>query len=139
MTIYIASSWKHEHCVRMLTALLRRRGYEVNSFVEHNYGERKAIKDGLPEGMTFDKWVLSDRGKDAFRYDTQGATTADLVIYIGPSGTDAWAEVGVAWAEKVPVVGLYAKGEQSGLMRRMMVKWYNNHNELLNEIMDLAK
>jgi hypothetical protein len=40
MKIYIASSWKNQHAVEMLTALLRDRGHEVLSFVENNHGEQ---------------------------------------------------------------------------------------------------
>jgi len=138
MIIYIASSWKHEHAIRMLTELLRNAGHDVVSFVEHNYGELKAIKSGLPDGMTFDKWVWSDRGKDAFGYDTDGAISSDVVIYIGPSGIDAWAEVGAAFASEVPILGLYAKGEEAGIMRRMITKWYYNHRDLLAELGEFA-
>jgi hypothetical protein len=52
-----------------------------------------------------------------------------LVIYIGPSGCDAWAEVGAAWSRGVPIIGLYAKGEQVGLMRRM-VEWVHDIREM---------
>jgi len=39
MKIYIASSWKNQHGVEMLTALLREKGHVVVSWVENNYGE----------------------------------------------------------------------------------------------------
>ena len=68
------------------------------------------------------------------KFDTDAATTSDLVIYIGPSGTDAWAEVGAAWARKVPVYGLWAKGEPVGLMRRMMKRWFRDHRALLEAV-----
>lgn len=58
----------------------------------------------------------------------------DLVIYISPSGTDAWAEVGAAWASKVPVIGLWAKGEPSGLMRKMVSEWIFNYHALLDVV-----
>ena len=126
--IYIASSWKNVHAVEMLTALLRERGYEVVSFVETNFYELSVIqKIGL------DAWVASENGLKAFEYDTNGATKTDLVIYISPSGKDAAAEVGAAWASGVPILGLFAKGEDFGLMRRMMKAWFNNYLELLCE------
>jgi hypothetical protein len=134
MKIYIASSWKNQHAVEMLTALLRQRGCEVLSFVENNHGElmgHKAAEDGKP--MSLDEWCMSDRGRKSFEYDTRGATESDLVIYIGPSGCDAWAEVGAAWSRGVPIIGLHSKGEQVGLMRRM-VNWFNNYRDLLAEI-----
>jgi len=77
------------------------------SFVE------KAVNDEGRDNLRFDfeQWIKSEDGYAKFQYDTSGATTSDLVIYIGPSGTDAWAEIGAAWASRVPVVGLWSKGE----------------------------
>lgn len=80
-----------------------------------------------------DKWIYSDYGWKSFYYDTSGATKSDIVIYIGPSGTDAWAEVGAAFASKIRVLGLQAKGEPAGLMRHM-VYWYNDYKQLLEAI-----
>jgi hypothetical protein len=135
MKIYIASSWKNQHAVEMLTALLERAGHEVLSFVRNNHGEQAGhlalSDDGKP--MNFDEWVWSDRGLKSFEYDTGSATKTDLVIYIGPSGTDAWAEVGAAWASGVPIFGLHAKGEQAWLMRRM-VDWFDDYVSLIDAI-----
>lgn len=131
MKIYIAASWKHQHAVEMLTALLRERGHEVLSFVENNHGEQKgheATNDGKP--MPFDDWVWSSRGKASFEYDTNGAMNSDCVLYIGPSGKDAAAELGMAWAKGVKIIGLHAKGEDFGLMRRI-VDWANDYRQML--------
>jgi hypothetical protein len=131
MKIYIASSWKNQHSVEMLTGLLRGRGHEVLSFVENNHGEcHESLKTPVP----FEQWILTEKAQQSFEYDTYGATKSDLVIYISPSGTDAWAEVGAAWASGVPVIGLYAKGELSGLMRKMMYAWYNQYRQLLKAV-----
>ena len=129
MKIYIASSWKNQHAVEMLTALLRDRGHEVLSFVE------KAVADESRKGLKFDveKWINSEDGYNKFIYDTNGATQSDMVIYIGPSGIDAWAEVGAAWGCGKPVLGLWAKNEQVGLMRKM-VAWFSNYQGLLNAV-----
>jgi len=77
--------------------------------------------------------LWSESGEEKFKFDTDSAMTSNLVIYIGPSGTDAWAEVGAAWAAGVPVLGLWAKGEQAGLMRRM-VEWFSSHHRLLGMV-----
>lgn len=126
MRIYIASSWKNQHAVEMLTDALRGQGHEVHSFVE------KAVSDEGRAELAFDvvRWIESEDGRRKFEYDTEGATRSDLVVYVGPSGTDAWAEVGAAWAAGVPILGLWAKGEQAGLMRRM-VDWYHDFRALL--------
>ena len=129
MEIYIASSWKNQHAVEMLTDLLRAKGHNVNSFVE------RAVNDEGREKLIFDfeKWIEGDDGRRKFEFDTNGATKSDIVIYIGPSGTDAWAEVGAAWGSGVEVIGLWAKGEKSGLMRHM-VTWYFDYRAIINHV-----
>ncbi len=126
MKIYIASSWRNQHAVEMLTKLLRERGHQVISFVE------KAVQDEGRSNFVFDfvKWINSSDGEDKFQYDIDGATKSDLVIYIGPAGTDAWAEVGAAYASGVKIYGLWAKGEPAGLMRKM-VTWFSDYTALL--------
>jgi hypothetical protein len=118
----------------MLTHFLRRKGHEVISFVE------KAVVDEGRDNLHFDfeEWVNSKDGSEKFRYDTEGATKSDLVIYLGPSGTDAWAEVGAAWAAGVPIVGLWAKGEQAGLMRRMVTYWCLDYRQVLETVSMVA-
>lgn len=130
MKIYIASSWKNQHAVEMLTDLLRALGHEVLSFVENNHNEGH----GAEKPINFEEWVASDQAVKSFSYDTAGATESDLVIYVGPSGTDAWAEVGAAWRAGVTIYGLWAKGEQAGLMRRMMDRWFTDFRQLLEAV-----
>ena len=88
--------------------------------------------------IPFDEWCASPDGQRYFDYDTRGATESDLVIYLGPSGCDAWAEVGAAWARGVETIGLWAKGEQSGLMRRM-VRWCDTYRDLLDLVVLQSK
>ena len=130
--IYIASSWKNQHAVEMLTALLRDRGHEIFSFVENNHGEQSGhvALDKSKKEIPFDEWVMSERGRASFVYDTDGATKSEMVIYISPSGADAWAEVGAAWAAGAIILGLWSKGEQCGLMRRM-ITWFDDYKKLL--------
>lgn len=130
MNIYIASSWKNQHAVEMLTTILREKGHTVESFIENRTEKERNYPSGE---FDFDEWVLSEEGKTKFEYDTNSAMGADLVVYISPSGTDAWAEVGAAWGKGVPIVGLHAKGEPAGLMRRMVV-WFNNYKDLIDNI-----
>jgi len=129
MRIYIASSWKNEHAVVMLTSLLRADGHEVLSFVENNYGEGH----GSEKPTSFEEWVNTDKADHSFDYDTGSASSSDLVVYLGPSGPDAWAEVGIAWGSGVPIYGLWAKGEQIGLMRKM-VAWFPSVKSLMDMI-----
>lgn len=131
MKIYIASSWKNQHGVEMLTALLREQGHEVISWVENNYGENH---NHVTKKFTFEEWVNSDEANQSFEFDTKGATESDLVIYYAPSGKDACAEIGAAWGCKIPIIGLYAKGEDLGLMRKMVTIWCSRYTEVIEEV-----
>lgn len=132
MKIYIASSWKNQHAVEMLTDLLRQRGHHVISWVENNYGESH---NHVTKRMDFETWVNSPESNQSFQFDANGACTCDLLIYIGPAGKDAAAECGMAWAKGTPLVGLFAKGEDFGLMRKMFSRWCGRYTELL-ELVD---
>lgn len=129
MKIYIAASWKHQHAVEMLTERLRRVGHEVVSFVE------EAVETENYKDLKFDldTWIASEDGEKKFWYDINGAMKSQLVIYIGPSGTDAWAEIGAAFASGTTILGLHAKGEPSGLMRRM-ITWYHSVDDILDAV-----
>ena len=102
MRIYIASSWRNQHAVEMLTEMIRAKGHEVLSFIENNFDEGWDFNNPMP----FEEWVQTDNAQRSFEYDTNGATQSDLIIYISPSGTDAWAEVGAAWASGKSIIGL---------------------------------
>lgn len=136
MQIYIASSWRNQHAVEMLTTLLEERGHNVISFVRAAAEDEGRVNFG---SFNLNEWIESKDGENKFKYDTGGATKSDLVIYIGPSDTDAWAEVGAAWASDVPIWGLWAKGEKAGLMRRMMLGWSKDYQEVLKLADTLAE
>lgn len=131
MKVYIASSWKNQHAVEMLTDLLEDCNHEVACFVRNSYQERDC-----PD---FEKWVNTEKAQKCFEYDVNGATKSDVVVYISPSGTDAWAEVGAAWASGVPIIGLYAKGEPSGLMRKMVTVWLDDYRDVPAQVLTKAK
>lgn len=131
MTVYIASSWKNQHGVEMLTKLIRDMNINVVSWVENNYGENH---NHVTQKFSFEEWVQTPDAVQSFMFDTDGAKHSDLVIYYAPAGKDACAELGVAWAFGVPIYGLYAKGEDLGLMRLMVKKWFSRYEELLQAI-----
>lgn len=136
MKIYIASSWKNQHAVEMLTAMIRDTGHEVISWVENNYGENH---NHVTRKFDFETWVNSPESDQSFEFDTTGAMTCDLFVYVGPAGKDAAAECGMAYAAKRPMFGLYAKGEDFGLMRKMFTGWYTRYPDLLDFIKHFAK
>jgi hypothetical protein len=142
MNIYIASSWKNQHAVEMLTDQLRLDGHTIFSFVENNHGENpnSSINEAKAEKpVPFDEWCLSPDGERSFKYDTDGAMLSDLVIYLGPSGKDAAAECGMAFGRGVPIIGLWSKGEDFGLMRRMMLVWFHDYRQLLTFVEEMQK
>lgn len=128
MKIYIASSWKNEHGVQMLTEILRAKGHFVFSWIEHETEDRY-------REMPFDEWINTDSASKCFEHDTYGATNCDVFVLYGPAGKDASAELGAAWGMRVPVIiGLTAKGEDLGLMRKMVSHWFDKHTDILRFI-----
>jgi len=124
--IYIAASWKHQHAVGMLTARLEERGHEVLSW----------LREGRPEEAFLSQrelaaFIRSEEGRRIFEFCAASAVGADLLIYLGPSGCDAWAEVGAAYGAQVPIFGLLAKSEEVGLMRHMVRSWFSSVEDML--------
>lgn len=130
-TIYIASSWKNQHAVEMLTALLRAQGHEVLSWVENNYGENPDNAENFRK-TDFESWMKSGAADHSFTFDTYGAMTCGLFIYLSPAGKDAAAECGMAYGKGVEMIALYSKAEDFGLMRKMFSKWFNRYTQLLD-------
>lgn len=113
----------------MLTERLENMGHKVLSW----------LREGRPEEAFLSRrelagFINSDDGRRIFTFCITSATTADLVIYLGPSGCDAWAEVGAAHGSGVRVLGLLAKAEDVGLMRHMVDAWFSSVTELLEEV-----
>ncbi|MDR0828222.1 MAG: hypothetical protein LBN33_10215 [Desulfovibrio sp.] len=133
MHIYIAASWKHQHAVEMLSTLLEEQGHHVLSW----------LREGRPEEAFFSRlelehFISSEEGGRIFNFCSQAATSCDLVIYLGPSGCDAWAEVGAAYGRDVPILGLLAKSEEVGLMRRMIRSWHSSVDDLLQAVKKMS-
>jgi hypothetical protein len=129
MRIYIAASWKHQHAVEMLTERLEQAGHEVLSW----------LREGRPEEAFLSRrelahFINSGEGRRVFRFCASSATEADLLLYLGPSGCDAWAEVGAANGRGVPIFGLLAKSEEVGLMRHMIRSWHQSVGDLLEAV-----
>lgn len=135
MNIYIASSWKNQHGIEMLTALLRERGHEVVSWIENNYEEGYSFS----KSTDFEEWIKTDGAQKAFVFDTEGAHDCDIFIYYGPGGKDAAAECGICYANKITgdgpmMMALFAKGEDFGLMRKMFDFWFDRYTQILEAV-----
>ena len=136
MKIYIASSWKNQHAVEMLTALLREKNHEVISWVENNYGEKTVPTD---KNFVFEAWVNSKDSDKSFDFDTHGAMTCNMFIYVGPAGKDAAAECGMCYGQRlagktIPMLGLFAKSEDFGLMRKMFNAWLERYTDIIDYV-----
>lgn len=137
MKIYIASSWRNEHAVTLFTALLRTNGYEVISWVENNYGEHH---NHVTKKLDFESWVNTEDSEQSFFFDTNGAMTCDIFIYLGTAGQDAAAECGMCYGQRlagrtIPMYALWAKGEGFGLMRKMFDRIFGSAAALTNYIL----
>ena len=117
----------------MLTERLEETGHSVLSW----------LREGRPEEAFLSRrelehFIHSPEGRRVFEFCADSATGCDLVIYLGPSGCDAWAEVGAAYGRGVPVLGLLAKSEEVGLMRLMIRSWHSSVIELLGAVEKIA-
>ena len=139
MKIYIASSWKNQHAVEMLTSLLRQEMFEVVSWIENNYGENH---NHVTKKFDFETWVNSPESDQSFSFDTNGALNCNIFIYVGPAGKDAAAECGICYGQKmrglyIPMLALYAKGEDFGLMRKMFDQWFERYTDLISAVKEI--
>lgn len=132
MRIYICASWKHQHAVEMLTERFESEGHEILSWIRQGRPEEAFLSN-----RELTHFIESDAGRQVFEFCAGSATSADLVIYLGPSGCDAWAEVGAAYGAGVPVLGLIAKSENVGIMRHMISGWYSSVSELAAAVRDM--
>lgn len=130
LTVYIASSWKNEHGVTMLTHILREKGFHVISWIENNYGEHH---NHVTKEFDFETWVNGPASEQSFEFDTYGAMNCDLFIYYGHGGKDAAAECGMAFGSKKckAMVALDNKNEDFGLMRKMFSVWFGKIDDLI--------
>lgn len=110
LKVYIASSFRHLHAVRLLGLAMRAMGYELLDWTE---------KATPPEGLNAAErraWMDTDHGGDVFVFCERACREADFVIYLGASGQDAGVEVGLARGSGVPVLGVRGPLESPGLM-----------------------
>ena len=127
MKIYIASSFKNLHGVHLLRNELAKRGHTVLDW--------SALAPPLPDDMPLDArraLLDSDERGEIFDFCEQACQEADTVIYMGPAGQDAAAEVGIAYASNVRVLGLAGPLEAPGLiLSRCVSQWFANIGDLL--------
>lgn len=109
-TVYVASSFKHLHAVRLLNRALRQIGCEVL-----DWSEKATPPEGL-NAVQRREWMDTDHGGEVFVFCEKACRVSDVVLYLGASGQDAGVEVGIACGEGRPVLGIRGPLESPGLM-----------------------
>ena len=136
MNIYIASSWRNQHGVELLTDKLEQLGMTVHSFIRQASETEGQVNFGKDESTD---WLNSQEAREKFIWDYEHASNADLIVYLGPSGIDAWSEVAVGWNNGVPILALWAKGEQVGIARHMVTTWFHDVKDLIQDIVQRSR
>lgn len=133
MKIYIASSARNMHGVQLLRDSLAALGHQVLDWTAY----APPLADHLsPEARR--AALDSDERGEIFDFCANACLEADLLIYLGAAGQDAACEVGMAYAAKVPVLGLAAPTEKPGLILTRAVKaWFQDARALLKYIQEL--
>lgn len=134
MKVYIASSFKNIHAVRLLAKAMRQMGYTILDWTE---------KATPPEGLNVAQrreWMDTDHGGEVFSFCAQACKDADFLIYLGTSGQDAGVEVGMAHGHGLPTLGIRGPLEAPGLMLYGAVHAWVEHIEdavsVLEEILE---
>lgn len=110
MQVYIASSFKNIHAVRLLAKAMRTMGYTILDWTE---------KATPPEGLNPAErraWMDTDHGGEVFNFCAKACHDADFILYLGTSGQDAGVEVGIAYGAGIPILGIRGPLEAPGLM-----------------------
>ncbi len=138
MKVFIASSWKNQHAVEMLTAILREKGFDVYSWVERYYADTDPVfKEYKAAGIevSLDDWINSEAGRRQHAANREGLKNADIVIYLSPAGKDSCLELGVASALEIPIYGLWTGKEDLGLEQLSVSIWFERYTELITHLL----
>ncbi len=137
MSIYLATSWKNEHYVRVLKAL-RDDGHEVYDFREKGFlfsqlvGEDVNVEllPAIQQAALLDH----DTADRAFKMDMKGLADADVLVMLYPCGNDAHVELGWAAAQGLFTIVYVNEGYRVGLMDKMANKFVFSDQQLLEEL-----
>jgi len=89
---------------------MRTMGYTILDWTE---------KATPPEGLSSlqrREWMDTDHGGDVFAFCAKACKEADFLIYLGTSGQDVGVEVGIAYGQEIPILGIRGPLESPGLM-----------------------
>ncbi len=137
LKVYIASSFKNIHAVRLLAKNMQSMGYEILDWT---------LKATPPEGLNASQrreWMDTDHGGEVFVFCANACREADFIVYLGTSGQDAGVEVGIAFGSGKPVLGIRGPLESPGLMLYGACTCWVEHIEhalqILKEIIQYKK
>lgn len=134
LTVYVASSFKHLHAVRLLNRALRERGCRVL-----DWSEKATPPEGLNSAQRRE-WMDTDHGGEVFVFCENACRESDVVLYLGASGQDAGVEVGMAHGAGKPVLGIRGPLESPGLMLHGAVTtWADSIEDALNQMEVLVR
>lgn len=118
MRIYIASSWKNEHGVKLLAEGLRKQGFEIYCFAELGEGQHifKWADVTYPNDDGITALQTEDSGR-AFKVDKFFLDWADCCVLLNPCGRDAHLEAGYVKGKGglLFILGPFPKGEFSNM------------------------
>ena len=107
MRIYIASSWKNYESVFAHAYHLRKKGYEVDAFVDSSQGRyvfdwREIAKDrNKLNAITF---LEDNRSQKAFKEDKKWLDWCDVCILLLPAGRSSHLEAGYIKGQKKKLI-----------------------------------
>lgn len=127
LNIYIMSSFRNRAAVQLLTSQLTEMGHEVMDWTR--------LAPPIPSAVPVEqrrRMLDADEYGDIFTFCVQAIGSMDLGIYLGESGQDAGAELGLAYGSGTPVLGLAGPLESPGTIVSGMVKrWCEDVKTLL--------
>lgn len=130
LKVYIASSFKNIHAVRLLAKDMQSMGYEILDWT---------LKATPPEGLNASQrreWMDTDHGGEVFVFCANACKEADFIVYLGTSGQDAGVEVGIAFGSGKPVLGIRGPLESPGLMLYGACTCWVEHIEHALQVLD---
>jgi hypothetical protein len=133
MKVYIASSFRNLNAVMLLRDCFRGQGHTVLDWTD----KTPPLPAAMPLAERREALDADERGA-IFDFCTHACGSADLVVYLGPAGQDAAAEVGIAWAAGVPVFGFAGPLEKPGLiLNRCVAQWFTEFEPFWDAVQDV--
>lgn len=134
LTVYVASSFKQLHAVRLLNRALCDMGCRVL-----DWSEKATPPEGLNAAQRRE-WMDTDHGGEVYNFCANACRESDVVIYLGTSGQDAGVEVGMACGCGCPVLGIRGPLESPGLMLHGAVNvWVDSVEVALSRMAGLVQ